>query len=227
MSHKDIVETSLIVCGLSAASYMKFGQLSPDSLVVAMSPKFDDAPGAEPDRCIDLTACVRKDAAVALERYAARVNLVLVRDHQLESDQLADLIRHHNLSVIVLNTEIDYDTDVSWTISRLEWAATRVAVKWFALDIFCGVEGSWNTLLTARDDEFTTTELEQICQRFPVVLSADTTLSNCFNIFSFPGAQGLLLTCNENSPILPPERHSMTADDAYNILTALLGHAPR
>jgi len=222
---KKSTDRSLVVSGLATpSSCMRFGQLRLGSLVIAMDPSCANALGAERNACIDLTACAGRDAVVALERYAACANLVLVRDHQLESDELVEHVRRHNLSAIVLNAEIDYDTDISWPISRLEWAATRVAIKWFALDVFCGVERSWDTLLSTGSDEFTTKDLEEICRRFPVILSADTTLSNCDNVFSFPGAQGLLLTCNEISPILPPERHSMTPEDVYAMVANLCGN---
>ncbi|MRG96383.1 hypothetical protein [Polyangium spumosum] len=211
----------IVVSGIATApSRDRFGQLPCDSVLIVESPtaRTDDLAMS----AIDLTAYVGREAAVLIESQHLAPKRVLVRDHQLENDELVIALQRHNVSVIALNTEIDYDTDVSWIESRLDWAASRVTIEWFVLDVFCGVQDSWSELFSVRPDEFSPADLESLCMRFPILLSADVTLDNCLSVFSFPGSRGLLLTCDEVSPLLPPERHAVTAGTAYAVVTTLM-----
>ncbi|AUX38548.1 uncharacterized protein SOCE836_107950 [Sorangium cellulosum] len=95
-------------------------------------------------------------------------------------------------------------------------------VEWFVLDLFCDVEDSWNVLRCAADDEFGPSDLQQLCDQFPVVLSADIKQENLVEIASFSGACGVLLACDELKPVLPPERHTLPFGAVVQSLNLLL-----
>ncbi|WP_437296214.1 hypothetical protein [Sorangium sp. So ce426] len=169
--------------------------------------------------CIDLTGHAHIDKCVhACLHQSVPGDIVIVRDHQLDHRALVEAIASSNLRGIVLNTDASYDTDPGWITSRLRWAASLIPVEWFALDLFCDVEESWETLRHARDDEFNLSDLQQICNQFPVILSADTKPENLMEIATFPGARGVLLPCDELMPVIPQERHTLPFDAVVHLL---------
>ncbi|WP_434044808.1 MULTISPECIES: hypothetical protein [Sorangium] len=173
--------------------------------------------------CSDLTGYADDEAcAHACRTWPIPGDIVLVRDHQLEHRALIDAIRKSNLGCVVLNTDVSYDTDPSWVVSRLRWAESLISVECFALDLFCDVEDSWNVLRHAGGDEFGLLDLQQLCAQFPVVLSADIKQENLSEIAAFPGARGVLLSCDELNPVLPPERHTLPFDAVVQFLSLLL-----
>lgn len=174
------------------------------------------------EACLDLTPFMGEAPCEVLQTSLPRPGaLVIIRDHQLEHDGFVEMLRRMGIVSIVINTEVSYDTDPSWVGSRLEWASLRTRVEYFALDLFCDVEASWETLLDATEDEFNVADLEHICRAFPVILSANITRDNAPALATFPGAQGILITCDELRPLLPPDRHSVPIEAAIEILREL------
>lgn len=205
-----------------ASSWTKFRDLVNDSVMFAVAPSADYVV-FEQATCIDLTSNSGASAAEALRDTLPRISRALVWDHQLENQALTSLLVNRNLRTMVLNTEIDYDTDPEWIISRLRWAQERVPVERFVVDIFCSVENSWGMLQSIEGDEFSVHDLESICRQFPIILAANISVDNCREIFAFGKAQGLLLTCDELEPVQPAERHAVSINTAREILVALHG----
>lgn len=173
--------------------------------------------------CLDLTGYADGEAcAIACRTRPVAGDIVLVRDHQLEHRAVIDAIRESGLRCAVLNTDVSYDTDPSWVASRLRWATSLMPIEWFALDLFCDIEDSWEILRRSADDEFGQSDLRQLCDQFPIILSADITPKNVIEVASFPGSRGVLLACDELRPVLPPERHTLPFDAVVQSLSLLL-----
>jgi hypothetical protein len=169
--------------------------------------------------CVDLTAHVAaEDVVSACRRWVSSGMLVLVRDHQLGMPSVVDVMNDLGLRAVVLDGTVSYDTDPSWVVAAMEAAASRVSVAYHALDLFCDVEASWSTFQETGDDEFNPSDLQKICEQFPVLLSADVEESNVLDIAAFPGARGIFVTCDDLSPRLPPERHHLPFDTIVRLL---------
>ncbi|XXY53715.1 hypothetical protein WME91_21505 [Sorangium sp. So ce269] len=219
-SHQSIV----IVSGLVDQLHIAQIRVEPDpggaNVLLACAGRREKHPSGV--YCLDLTGHADDEACVgACRTWPVQGDIVLVRDHQLEHPALVETIRESCLRCIVLNTDVSYDTDPSWVVSRLRWAASLIPVEWFALDLFCEVEDSWNVLRNAADDEFGLSDLRQLCVQFPIVLSADIKQENLIEIASFRGAGGVLLACDELNPALPPERHTLPFDAVVQLLSLL------
>ena len=169
----------------------------------------------------DLTSILEEEAFIAACREAAlkpRAR-VLVRDHQLGFERMVGALNQYELRSTVLYSAVSYDTDPEWALGALTDLSALTQVELFALDLFCDVEGSWDFFAhQAREDEFEPADLEQLCKRFPVLLTADLRPANAREVMSFPDAKGLLLACDTLAPRVPAERHVLSLEKIASIV---------
>lgn len=175
---------------------------------------------------LDLTAIFDEDAFVAACREASLgpSPRVLVRDHQLGFKRMVEALNQHELHSTVLCFAISYDTDPSWALGALTELSAATQVDLFALDLFCDVESSWDLFAhQTGEDEFEPADLQQLCERFPVLLTADVRSDNAREVAGFPGAKGLLLACDALRPRAPAERHVLSVEEIESILALWSG----
>ncbi len=175
---------------------------------------------------LDLTSILDEEAFAAACRDASlgpRAR-VLVRDHQLGFRRMVEALNQYELQSIVLCSAISYDTDPAWALGALTDLSALTQVEFFALDLFCDVEDSWDFFAhRTREDEFEPVDLQRLCERFPVLLTADLRPGNAREVASFPGAKGLLLACEALAPRIPAERHVLSLEESASILALWSG----
>jgi hypothetical protein len=222
LEHKPAVLVSGLVTAAHAESLHSLAAFACRKIILASPPTSGRDRRTESD-CLDLTAIVDADAVgPACRAEAIPGQLVLVRDHQLGFQSIGTALNDLRLRCIVLYTHISYDVDVSWVLGRLDELSSLVRVEYFALDLFCDVEKSWEVFLSAQSDEFNARDLQHVCERFPSLLSADVGPDNVLEIASFPGVKGIFLTCDELEPRVPLERHVLTFDVVREMVHILL-----
>ena len=175
---------------------------------------------------LDLTSILDEEAFVAACREASSEPRarVLVRDHQLGFPRMVEALNQYELQSTVLCVSISYDTDPAWALGALTDLSALTQVELFALDLFCDVEGSWDFFARqTREDEFGSADLQQLCERFPVLLTADLRPDNAREVASFSGTKGLLLACDTLEPRVPAERHVVSLEEITSILALWSG----
>lgn len=194
------------------------------SLVLAASPVTGGRPALPGASCLDLTSYLDFDECTAVCRASARRGqLVLVREPQLRGTGLSDVVRDLGLPCVALDSDVSYDTDPSWVTGRIEDVMSACTLSHYAIDMFTDVQESWGFLMNEmRPDELSPSDLKDICERFPILLSADITEENVVNVASFPGVRGVFLTCDETQPFYSVDRHVMSFEDIRRCLRVLL-----
>jgi len=222
LEHKPVVLVSGLVTAAHAESLRSLAAFACRKIILASPPTSGGDRRTETE-CLDLTAIVDADAVgPACRAGAIPGQLVLVRDHQLGFQNIITVLNDLGLRCIVLYAHISYDVDVSWVLGRLDELSSLVRVEYFALDLFCDVERSWEVFLSAQGDEFDVRDLQHVCERVPSLLSADAGTANILEIASFPEARGIFLTCDELEPRVPLERHVLTFDVVRQMVHILL-----
>jgi hypothetical protein len=215
----------LLISGLVDASQVDRLRAVTASSSIHADVRFAQSPprlaGEHAEELLDLTSILDEEAFVAACREAtsgprARV---LVRDHQLGFTRMLEALNQYELQSTVLYSAISYDTDPAWALGALTDLSALTQVEFFALDLFCDVEDSWDFFAhRTREDEFEPVDLQRLCERFPVLLTVDLRADNAREVMSFPGVKGLLLACDALAPRVPAERHVLSLEDITSIL---------
>jgi hypothetical protein len=222
LEHKPVVLVSGLVTAAHAEDLRSLAASAGRKINLA-SPLTSGGDRRTETDCMDLTAIVDTDAVGPACRAGATLGqLVLVRDHQLGFQSVVTALNDLSLRCIVLYPHISYDVDVSWVLGSLDELSSLVRVEYFALDLFCDIERSWEVFLSAHGDEFDARDLQHVCERFPSLLSADVGSVNVLEIASFPGARGIFLICDELDPRVPLECHVFTFAVVYHMIHTLL-----
>lgn len=215
---------TVLLSGLGDPSHIKelraLAESVGGSLLTVVPPGTRHVLGADG---IDLTAYIDWESCIeACRRSAVHGGRVFVREPQIRYERLANVIRSLELRVVALDTDVSYDDDPSWIVERIELAQQRVAIEYYIVDLFTGVEASWDFFIhETRPEEFGPEDLRDLCARFPILLTADVSDANVLDIASFPGARGLLLTCDELRPTYPADRHAVSFEAIRGLLRRL------
>lgn len=222
----DASSPILLVSGLVDASHVYRLRALVTASPIHADVRFAQSPpchgGEHAADLLDLTSILDEEAFVAACREASSEPRarVLVRDHQLGFKRMVEALNQYELQSTVLCFSISYDTDPAWALGALTDLSALTHVELFALDLFCDVEGSWDLFAHhTREDEFGPTDLQQLCERFPVLLTADLRPDNAREAASFPGTKGLLLACDALVPRVPAERHVLSLEEIASILS--------